>query len=696
MNIYFKKIAVPIFNKAQKSNLGRKSINIAFLARKFSWRFHNSKKAGIYLLKNMHKIFNTNPKLNYGSQIKELLDKVNIHIPDKDFIFFLDEFKNLSYDNTMVENISIDYSRTLDYSLSDFKEFYSQKKVNDNKNIDFIQDQLDMIEGTELFILKIIDAIKSSNRQDKDKYISFFENIINKKATHFEEALQRILFFNQVLWQTGHFLNGLGRLDKILNDLYYEDINNNFLTKEKAFNLIKNFIKSLHSYYWYKSNALIGDTGQVIILGGKETDGTYFSNDLTYFFIEAIKQVQLPDPKALLRVSKDTPRDLIELSLETMNTGCGSPLLSNDDIVVDKMIGFGYDIEDAYNYVVSACWEPSAVGKGFEQNNLNFFSFLKPLNNMFDNESEEFINSINDFDKLFETYKTYLKNEANNLIEILDGLEFNTDPILSMFIDNCNDNQLDISNGGAKYNHYGITTVSLANTVNSLYNIKQFVFEDKKFSLAEFNKIRKNNFADSNELLEQLKTNPKHFGCDDEEIISLTNEIIDYLENCFKDYRNKFGGQIKFGLSAPSYISAGEEISASFDGRKNREPFSTHISADLNKDYTELMRFASKIDYNGCKFNGNVVDLMVSPNFIKNNFEKFADYIQLSIKLGFYQMQMNVIDSKTLIEAKAHPELHPNLIVRVWGFSSYFNDLPLNYKDLLIERALKNERNLAF
>ena len=121
-----------------------------------------------------------------------------------------------------------------------------------------------------------------------------------------------------------------------------------------------------------------------------------------------------------------------------------------------------------------------------------------------------------------------------------------------------------------------------------------------------------------------------------------------------------------------------------------------HISADLNNDYTELMRFASKIDYEGCKFNGNVVDLMVSPNFIKNNFEKFTDYILLSIKLGFYQMQMNVVDSKTLIEAKAHPELHTNLIVRVWGFSSYFNDLPLSYKDLLIERALKNERKLSF
>ena len=63
----------------------------------------------------------------------------------------------------------------------------------------------------------------------------------------------------------------------------------------------------------------------------------------------------------------------------------------------------------------------------------------------------------------------------------------------------------------------------------------------------------------------------------------------------------------------------------------------------------------------------------------------------ISIDVGFYQMQMNVISSDILIKAKNNPEEYPNLIVRVWGFSAYFNDLPDNYKDLLIERALKNE-----
>ena len=358
------------------------------------------------------------------------------------------------------------------------------------------------------------------------------------------------------------------------------------------------------------------------------------------------------------------------------------------------MIDFGYEKEDAYNYVVSACWEPSAVGKGLEQNNINFISFLKPFNQIFDNESEELISNIDDFDTLLEMYKNNLKEEAENLMEILDGIKWNEDPLLSLFIDDCNERQLDISKGGAKYSHYGITTVGLANTVNSLYNIKQIVFEENKYSLSDLNKLRKDNFKEDS-LLESLKSNPSHFGCDDDEIIDLANEIINHLEDCFKDYRNKFGGKIKFGLSAPSYISAGGEISASFDGRRNGEPFSTHISSDSNEDYTSLMHFASKLDYSGCKFNGNVIDLMASPNFIEDNFEKFTDFLQISTALGYFQMQMNVVDSKTLIEAKDNPLLYPNLIVRVWGFSAYFNDLPMEYKDLLIERALKNEGKMA-
>ena len=701
---FLKKIAKPVYHKAQDNSMGRRSITLAFLLRRLTRRFGSKEKASSYLAKNMHRFYITGSKFNKGTQIKNLFRKVDIHIPKSGFIFFLDEFKHLSEDGHIIDNISIDYSRVLKSSVYEYNEFYFHPKAGRgfarDLSSDFIKNQLDALDGIELLIYRIIKKLRNSNHKDRAKFARYFENMIDKPAEHFEEALQRILFYNQLLWQTGHGLNGLGRLDKILEDYYFDDLNSGFISQEEAYDLIKSFLRTLHTYYWYKSAALMGDTGQVIILGGKYDDEYgeyYFYNDLTYMFIRAIKDLQLPDPKVLLRVSSETPRDLIELSLETINTGIGSPLFSNDEVVIDKMIEFGYDKEDANNYVVSACWEPSAVGKGFEQNNINFISYLKPLNEFFDNETEQFLENVNNFGELFNSYKYYLKKDADELVAFLDNIEWNSDPLLSLFIDNCNEKNMDISQGGAKYNHYGITTVGLANTVNSLYSIKKLVFEDKKYSLNELNKMRKNNFKKDKyqDAYNELKSIKPRFGMDDEEILDISNDIIQFLEDCFKDYANKFGGKIKFGLSAPSYISAGAEINASFDGRKAGEPLSTHISLDTNKDFTEVLRFASKLDYGGAKFNGNVIDLMLSPDFIKNHSDKFTDFIYSSIKLGFFQMQMNVVDSKTLIEAKENPEAHPNLIVRVWGFSAYFNDLPEEYQDLLISRALKNEGKLA-
>ena len=204
--------------------------------------------------------------------------------------------------------------------------------------------------------------------------------------------------------------------------------------------------------------------------------------------------------------------------------------------------------------------------------------------------------------------------------------------------------------------------------------------------------MRKNNFALNEDVLNELKDQNVRYGVEDDFIINTTNEITDYVSSLLLTKRNRLGGSFKLGLSSPNYIVKSIGMPASFDGRRDNDPFLVHISSDKEGlSYTELIKFASKLDYNGCRINGNVIDFMITPTFVSNNFDKIVDFLMISIDIGFYQMQMNVISSDILIEAKNHPEKYPNLIVRVWGFSAYFNDLPDNYKDLLIERALKNE-----
>lgn len=654
-------------------------------------KYYNAKNS---FLKTICKTMVIKQAKNKGEQIKQLFSKVNLESlkEEEKFYYSIDFLKHLYNENSIIANFSIDYSDILNNSLNDYKSKINKYKENAIKRdikdkIIFYDSEIQTIEAIEILIDRIVEKV--TLEKGAKNIIRNLKNIKIDKATNFEDALQRILFFNQLLWQTGHFLNGLGRLDMVLQP-YYENELKGKTNKKQIKGLLKEFIRILHKYYNFKSNSLMGDTGQVIILGGMNANGEYEYNDLTYLFIEVIEELQLPDPKVLLRVSKNMPRDLMEKSLKCIKTGIGCPLFANDDVIVPKLIDFGIEEKDAYNYGTSACWEPHIIGKSISQNNIATINYVKPLNNLLDKENLEKIVSIDD---LLEIYKKYLSVEIETIKKHLDTIVWETDSLLSLFIQDSIKNGKDIANGGAKYSNYGLLTVGLANTIDSIFNIEKIVYQEKKMSLKELNEYRKNNFNNSIEFVKELKNNTEKYGKDTEKAIYLSNEIFNFTSECTKNYKNLFNGGLKIGLSSPAYIDEGSISSASLDGRKQGEPFSVHISADMSDAYTELMQFASKLDYNENRFNGNVVDFFVSPNFIEDNFDKFVDFLMLSIKAGFFEIQMNVVSSKTLIEARKNPEKFPNLIVRVWGFSSYFKDLPDEYKDYIIERALRSEGN---
>lgn len=634
----------------------------------------------INCLKNVKLIKNSGK----AKQLKELLEKVRVGEvgENEKFYYYIDIFTTPYLEDNIMGNISLDYRQVLENSIEDIK-----KQIEDNtRDTKFCNDELKLIESIENYINKVILTL---DKKKNKNIIRNLENIKNNRANSFEEAIQRILFFNQLMWQTGHYLNGLGRLDRILEKYYLEDLSSNKITKQEAINMLEEFVNKLHFDYYFKSNVINGDTGQIIEIGGTNINGEYECNDLTYIFIEIIKKLQLPDPKLFLRVNSKTPRELIEKAIDCVQTGIGCPLFANDDIIIPKLIEFGYKKEDAYNYVTSACWEPFIAGKSFDQNNEQSIVFMKPFKTLLESENLE---QINDLENLLVIYKKYLKDyiiEEN--INLLNNKKYELDPLLSLFTKECIIKNKDITDGGAKYNHIGLTGVGISNLVNSILNIEELVFKSKEYSFTKFNEIRKQNYINNEELLNRLKELTPRYGTDSEEVIKITNDIIKYTSQIFKKYKNQFGGEFKFGLSAPSYITESKSFPASFDGRRNGEPFGVHISNDTSDAYTELIRFSSKLNYGENRFNGNVNDFFVSPAFIEDNFEKFVDFIILSIKVGFFEMQMNVVSSKTLIEARKNPDKFPNLIVRVWGFSSYFKDLPDEYKDYLIERALKSE-----
>ena len=621
-------------------------------------------------------------KRTVGLDTKELLSRVDISfVVNSRFVYFIDTKKTIAVPGNILSNFTLDYDKIVHGS---FMDLATKAQGTDEYGMEAKL----VIDGINILVKRIIDAIPLSQLSEelKEKHTEYFERILFAKAEHFEEALQRILFFNQIMWQTRHRLNGLGRLDKMLADLYQKDIDTDILTEEKACELVYDFLNQLSKYASYKSDALEGDIGQIIILGGNQPNGKYFCNGLTEIFLKEQANLKKPDPKTFLRVGKNMPDSLLKLAVSCLTAKTGSPLFSNDEVVIPVLKGFGMPNEDAYSYCVSACWEPYIVGKSLDQNNIMVFDYFKALDAVLNNGVE--------YRSIEELVESYIKENGKCFKEFLqsvDEMKWAKDPLVSIFMDGCAEKRKDVSEGAAKYNNYGITTVALSNVVDSLFNIKKLVFKDKKYSLAEMNKARVENFDSAPEMFIEVTSLKKSYGHDIAEVEALVNRITSSIASIAKSYHNALGGTVKFGLSSPGYNILSKRMSADFSGRKNGKPYNTHISC-TDAGYTEIVGFAGKLEYSDQRFNGNVIDFFMTESLIDENTGKFVLFMKGAIASGFFQMQMNLIDSKTLIDAKAHPEKYKGLIVRVWGFSAYFNELPESYKDLLIERALAAEK----
>ena len=135
--------------------------------------------------------------------------------------------------------------------------------------------------------------------------------------------------------------------------------------------------------------------------------------------------MQLADSKLILRYCDDIPRDLAKLAVDCMSTGVGSPLIANDNLIIKNLTDFGYNKEDACNYVVSACWEPAPVGTSFEMNNISTLVFSQPLNTLFESEN---LNSFKDFNSLKNKYFEYLKKYTDNLLDELNLMKWERSP----------------------------------------------------------------------------------------------------------------------------------------------------------------------------------------------------------------------------------------------------------------------------
>ena len=637
-----------------------------------------SRNKGISLFKLLRfgKVVPSNRNNNYSDdyvrQFSIMARRIRVE-KGADYVYPYDNRILRLFSRQLICSITVDFGKVLQSDLNEIR-----KQLENVSDLSFREREIKVVEVVESLALRLQNELNRQKTQRSSILAGYLSRMLYHNPNSFDEALQKILFYDALFWQMGHLHIGLGRLDFILNDYYENDIKRGVLTETQAKQYLKNFLLTLGKDTISKSAGLLGDTGQYILLGGIDSEGNNVGNKLTGYFLDLMSELRVPDPKLILRVNTNTDSETWNKSIRCIMTGIGSPLLMNERVIMDKMAQFGYAPADVWNVGTSACWEPLIIGKSFDQNN-PFLSAVAvaPLNKVI---------MSGDYESFEHLYDAYLNEYKVELERVVKDVQFDGSPLFTLFFDDCIKNEKDFTEGGAVYSYHGAQVVSLPNTVNALLNIKRLVYDEKKFTLSDCRRALESNYEGMEDFRLLLTTTGKKFGAVDEDVISLTNSIISYTSAVTNNLKSN-GNPVKIGFSSPNYIGESQNFPASLDGRKHGDPFAVHISPVSSRiDISEILEFSSKLVYKPNCINGNVVDFILPSSYIKQP-DKMINILRNACEEGVFEIQLNVMDKATLIDAKAHPEKYPNLVVRVWGFSAYFNDLPEEYKDNLIRRA---------
>ncbi len=527
---------------------------------------------------------------------------------------------------------------------------------------------------------------KQAKKQGNTRLYNALCKIPHNAAESFYEACVFLKLCTYFLRTAFGIHLGFGRFDQYMYKFYLRDKALG-ISDDEIFELIEAFFISIN----YDTDLYVGiqqgDNGQSIVLGGFDKDGKSMYNELSDMCIKASLELNIIDPKINLRVGKNTPDEIYELGTRLTKKGLGFPQYCNDDIVVPGLVKLGYDYDDAVDYVVAACWEYIIPNCSAEIPNLQTMDFPSVVNRAI----AENLTECKTFDELILCVKNEIGKESERIAKSTNYWGFVPTPLCSVFVDGCIESLTDMWFGGTKYRNYGCHGAGIANAADALAAVKKNVYDEKTISKEELLTALENNFENYAELRNMLRNSPK-MGNNNDYVDDIACDIMTAFSEGLNNKPNEVGGIWKAGTgSAMEYLWKGKECPATADGRKKGEPYSSSFSPSLDAKTTGLLSvIQSFTKYDMTKIiNGGPVTIEIHDTVLKNDdgIKKTAMLVKNFILLGGHQLQLNSINRERLLDAQKHPENYPNLIVRVWGWSGYFNELDIDYQNHIIRRT---------
>ncbi len=559
-------------------------------------------------------------------------------------------------------------------------------------------------------------AMNETDRERREQLLKMAEvcsRVPAKPAGSFREAVNCIwLCLIGIHAENINMAISPGRLDQVLYPYYKRDMDSGKLTVKEALELT--------ACLWIKtgdnvdlvpqvSEELFGGAGTApaVTVGGIDEKGRDAVNDLTYIMLKVTELLKMREPNMNARYCAGVnSREYRNRVCEVIASTKAVPALYNDLENIRTLVNQGTLEEHARDYAVIGCVELACAGRSYDASSSIILNLAAALEMALYNGKryvtgdEQFgpktgePAGMKDFDEFLAAFKTqtaWLIDQAVDLNEKMAAVHQRMlpTPLLSALFEGPMDKGRDLVFGGAVYNSSGATHVGFADVADSLNAVKKLAFEDQYCTFAELLDAVRSDFEHRETLLAYAGNKPLKYGTWEESEKGCSRELIRFLYETYQGYTNYRGGKYRPAYwTMTNHSGQGKITHALPNGRRAHQPFASGITpvSEAAADLTECFRSVGALGSLHIP-GGEALNIKFTAIRSREEAALLGDFVEAYFKSGGQQVQFNIMSHEMLRDAREHPEKYPGLLVRVSGYSAYFNDLNDSMKEELITRT---------
>ena len=552
-------------------------------------------------------------------------------------------------------------------------------------------------------------------RHELERMAARCEQVPYHRPRDFREAVQA-LWLTQVGAVIAYGMIGIfavGRADQFLWPAYQKDREAGAITPEQARVLLAELLVKLSSNLLIlptvgkSTGSELGADSQAVTVGGVDREGRDGTNELSFLFLDAVERVKGLGNTFSIRLSERSPPSWLRRAAEVYQVTSG-PALFNDETVVEALVGCGCSLEDARDYAVIGCVEPTPEGNTFGCTSGNDISLVGALEMTLlsgrlrlvgkrvgpDTGDPRAFASFEELLGAFEQQMRFLVEAVVRAVNVKDRVyaEGFHNPYVSMTLEGCIERARDMTCGGARYNFGSVSARGLGTAVDSLVALKTAVFERQRYSMAEVLTALERNFRGDEVMRQYLRNRTPKFGCDEPAADAVAARLVRTFCDEVARHRCQRGGPFRPGFfSYGMHVLEGSLLGATPDGRRAGEPISNSVSPSNGAERagpTGVLNSVARLDH-GRIANGSALNIRLLPSLLATaeRRDKLGALVRGYFASGGMEVQLNVVDDATLREAQRHPERYRDLVVRVSGYAAFFTDLGKAIQDEIISRT---------